>query len=187
MEVNDSMHGNEDAVDKEEKAELDCFFGSQRSYSDKQGGIQYISRAIPSVLKSNEVLVPDAKKRICGIFKSVPVYRRSDVHTSYYAKKWLYQGRIVKEQESKNPAKKVKARKKPTPKGFEALHSYGVGAQNDGSEEARQRDIAKGTGVEEENDGMQKLYAFWQTMPWSPIPVGPNDPIPTNEYNNVEL
>ena len=36
-------------------------------------------------------------------------------------------------------------------------------------------------------DGMENLYASWQTDPWSPSPVGPNDPIPVNEHNNIEL
>ena len=138
-------------------------------------------------LNSNEVFGPDAKDRICGIFKGAPIYRRSDVHTAVTAKKWMYRGRKVKDDELNKPIKRVKARKKPTPKGFQALRSYGVGAGNDGSEEARQRDIAKGSGQEGENDGMQNLYAIWQTLPWSPIPVGPNDAIPTNEYKNVEL
>jgi hypothetical protein len=80
----------------------------------------------------------------------------------------------------------VKPRRKATPKGFQALKSYGVGTANDGSEEARARDLlAASKPLEEAN--MEALYAIWQTVPWSPDPVGPNDKIPVNEYNNMEL
>jgi len=34
---------------------------------------------------------------------------------------------------------------------------------------------------------MEDLYAIWQTEAWSPPYVGPNDPIPVNEFRNVEL
>jgi len=184
--MNISLHVDA-AIDREEHFELCGSAAKEAIPTSKAAFNNHPVYAIPSVLKANEVFAPDAKTRICGIFKGVPVYRRSDVHTALAAKKWLYQGRKVKDDEMKKPAKRVKARKKPTPKGFQPLRSYGVGAGNDGSEEARQRDIAKGSGLEEENDGMQNLYGYWQTSPWSPIPVGANDPIPVNEYNNVEL
>jgi xeroderma pigmentosum group C-complementing protein len=181
-----SMHTDE-VVEREEKEELSTSAANEAIPTSKAAFNNHPVYAIQAVLNSNEVFAPDAKDRICGIFKGSPVYRRSDVHTAITAEKWLYEGRRVKDDELKKPIKRVKARKKPTPKGFQALQSYGVGATNDGSEEARQRDIAKGSGLEEENDGMQNLYAIWQTLPWSPIPVGPNDAIPTNDYNNVEL
>jgi hypothetical protein len=138
-------------------------------------------------LNVNEVLAPDAKSRICGLFKGAPVYRRSDVHTALVAKKWLYQGRKVKEDGMGTPVKRVKARTKAAPKGFQPLRSYGVGEGNDGSEEARQKEMQKATKPNENDDGMDNLYAHWQTVPWSPLPVGPNDPIPVNEYSNIEL
>lgn len=179
----DLLYGD-DAIDREEKAELHGAAANEAIPTSKAAFNNHPVYAIPSVLKANEVFVPCAKSRICGIFKGQPVYRRSDVHTALTEKKWLYQGRKVKDEELKNPAKKVKARKKPTPKGFQPLQSYGVGEGNDGSKEARKRDISK---VEAESDGMVSLYGQWQTLPWSPIPVGPDDPIPTNEYSNVEL
>lgn len=180
--VEDSLDPDE-AIERAEHAELST--ANEAIPTSKAAFNNHPVYAIPSVLKAHEVLAPDAKTRICGIFKGVPVYRRSDVHTGLAAKKWLYQGRKVKDEEMKKPAKKVKARKKPTPKGFKPLQSYGVGAGNDGSEEAQQRDIAKAS--LEDNDGMVNLYGFWQTLPWFPNPVGPNDPIPVNEFNNVEL
>ena len=36
-------------------------------------------------------------------------------------------------------------------------------------------------------DGKEDIFASWQTDPWSPAPVGPTDPIPVNEYKNIEL
>jgi xeroderma pigmentosum group C-complementing protein len=36
-------------------------------------------------------------------------------------------------------------------------------------------------------DGKLHLFASWQTDPWSPPVVEPNDPIPANEYGNIEL
>ena len=34
---------------------------------------------------------------------------------------------------------------------------------------------------------MDHLYAIWQTQLWTPDAVGPSDPIPVNQYNNIEL
>ena len=184
--MDDSIYADE-VIERGEKEELITSAANEAIPTSKAAFNNHPIYAIQAVLNANEVFAPDAKDRICGIFKGTPVYRRNDVHTAITAKKWLYEGRKVKDDELRKPVKRVKARKKPTPKGFQALHSYGVGTGNDGSEEARQRDIAKGSGREEENDGMQNLYAIWQTLPWSPIPVGPNDPIPTNEYKNIEL
>ena len=180
------LYSNE-VIEREEKEELHASANHEAIPTSKAAFNNHPIYAIASVLKTNEVFAPDAKTRICGIFKGTPVYRRSDVHTALTSKKWLYQGRKVRDEEIAKPVKRVKARKRPTSKGFRPLRSYGVGDGNDGSEEARQRDIAKGSELEEENDGVQNLYAHWQTMPWSPDPVGPNDPIPVNEYNNIEL
>jgi xeroderma pigmentosum group C-complementing protein len=152
---------------------------------------------IPSILNSQDVLHPDAKKHICGVFKGELVYRRSDVSKALKASKWLYQGRKVKDCEIGNPVKKVKTRKKPgtaaasssSKKNFQALSSYGI------SEEAQVNMISTindknnvdvdGIGVVD--DGMDNLYGKWQTVSWSPPYIGPNDIIPTNEYRNVEL
>ena len=138
---------------------------------------------IPSVLNSRDVLHPNARNRICGVFKGELVYRRSDVSKALRATKWLYRGRKVKVSELGNPAKQVKARKKAAAKGFQALSSYGV------SEEAQEVIISsmnlKKDGEGEDN-GMDNLYGEWQTERWSPPYVGPDDAIPTNDYRNVE-
>lgn len=131
---------------------------------------------IPSVLNSQEVLHPGARERICGVFKGELVYRRSDVSKASRATKWLYQGREVKECEIRNPVKQVKARKRNSTKGFTALSSYGT------SEIAQDNDKLSMNFEDEIN-----LYGIWQTDPWSPPYVGPNDEIPTNIYKNVEL
>jgi len=140
---------------------------------------------IKSVLGNAEVLDPDANKRVCGMFKGQMVYRRSDVSTAYPARKWPYLGRKVRESELGKPIKCVKARKKPASKNFKALKSYGVGVSNDGSEQRRLQEIQDAS--QPLDDGMDRLYARWQTDPWSPSPVTPTDPIPVNEHNNVEL
>lgn len=89
------------------------------------------------------------------------------------AKKWLYQGRKVKEIELDNPVKKVKARMKRTKK-FQVLDSY--------------VDQTLPTQYDEDNcNEMDNLYGIWQTQPWSPPHVRSTDPIPVNEYKNVEL
>lgn len=135
---------------------------------------------IPSVLKKQEVLAPDANKRLCGFFKGEKVLKRSDVSTALTAKKWLYEGRKVKDAELKNPAKTIKARRKPAKKGFQALTSYGT------TTETQEANLAA-TSATEEDDGMNKLYGIWQTKRWKPQYVGPNDPIPVNDHKNVEL
>jgi Rad4 beta-hairpin domain 3/Rad4 transglutaminase-like domain/Rad4 beta-hairpin domain 1/Rad4 beta-hairpin domain 2 len=140
---------------------------------------------IPSVLGKAEVLAPDANKRVCGVFKGQLIYKRSDVSTALTSKKWLYEGRKVKAAELRRPIKEVKARKKPASKSFKALKSYGVGSENDGSEQKRIRDVEAASSPL--SDGKQLLYAVWQTEPWCPSLVGPNDKIPINEYRNVEL
>ena len=111
------------------------------------------------------------------------MYRRSDVSTAKVAKKWLYEGRKVKDGEK--PIKRVKARKKTAPTGFQQLASYGVGKHNDGSEDFREKQIAVGSAPE--NDGMEDLFAVWQTEPWSPAFVGPGDRIPVNEYRKYRV
>lgn len=83
----------------------------------------------------------------------------------------------MKEKELNNPAKKTKARKKRLKKGFEVLDSY-----VDSNEEALPKSYA-----DDEEEMMDNLYAIWQTKPWRPHRVGPNDAIPVNEYNNIEL
>jgi xeroderma pigmentosum group C-complementing protein len=140
---------------------------------------------IPSELGKSEVLHPDASKRVVGVFKGQLVYRRSDVSTALTAKKWLYEGREVLETELAKPILRVKARKIPASTSFKALKSYGVGVSNEGSEDQRKRDIAVASKPLE--DGMEDLYAHWQTETWSPPWVGPTDDIPVNEYRNVEL
>lgn len=142
---------------------------------------------LASLLNTNEVLKPDANQRVCGVFKGEFVYRRSDVETALAATKWLYRGRKVKDCEWNKPIKRVKARQKAPPTSFKALKSYGVGQANDGSEETRGRIVDAASKPLPINDGMENLYASWQTEPWSPTPVGPDDPIPANEHNNIEL
>ncbi len=136
---------------------------------------------IPSVLTSRDVLHPDARKNICGVFKGELVYRRSDVSKALRATSWLYVGRKVKVSEVGNPVKQVKARKKAAAKGFQALSTYGV------SDEA-QREMMSSMNVKVKEDDveMDDLYGEWQTEKWSPPYVGPDEAIPTNDYRNVE-
>jgi hypothetical protein len=75
------------------------------------------------------------------------------------------------------PMKRAKVRKKAS-SGGEASRSYGVGTANDGTEERRAHE-REGDAAPE--DGMENLYAVWQTESWAPPPVGPGDEIPINE------
>lgn len=139
--------------------------------------------AIKSEMGKAEVLAPDAGKRVCGVFKGQLVYLRADVSTALTAKKWLYEGRKVDENQMKLPIMRRKARQKPMSNGsFKALRSYGVGASNDGDEK---RQIQQG--AEPLADGMEELYALWQTSSWSPPIVNLGDSIPVNEFKNIEL
>jgi xeroderma pigmentosum group C-complementing protein len=174
-----------DEVDNHETEELNESASSEAIPTSKAAFNRHPLYVIPSVLNSTEVLAPDASKRMCGVFKGELVYRRSDVSTSRAAKKWLYQGRKVLEHEMSKPIKRAKVRKKASGGGFQALQSYGVGTVNDGTEERRAHEIEKATQPLE--DGMENLYAVWQTERWEPSPVGPGDTIPVNEYKNIEL
>lgn len=136
--------------------------------------------ALKSQLKQQEVLSPEAKKHICGMFKGEIIYRRSDVTTALTAKKWLYKHRKVRETELSNPIKIIEARKKPVKRGFQAIASYGTSTQ-DQSETL----ILNTKSENEVNDNL--YYGIWQTDPWSPDYVGPDDTIPVNEFKNVEL
>jgi xeroderma pigmentosum group C-complementing protein len=172
-------------IDKHEREELKESANNEVIPTSKAAFQKHPMYVIPSVLGKAEVLSPDASKRICGVFKGELVYRRADVSTALPAKKWLYQGRKVLDEELNRPVKRVKARKKPASKNFQALRSYGVGDTNDGSEARRAQDIEEAS--KPLDDGTENLYGKFQTEPWSPSPVGPADPIPVNEHKNVDL
>jgi xeroderma pigmentosum group C-complementing protein len=174
-----------DEVDHHETEELNESASSEAIPTSKAAFNTHPLYVIPSVLNSTEALAPDASKRMCGVFKGELVYRRSDVSTLRAAKKWLYQGHKVLEHEMSKPVKRAKVRKKASTGGFQALQSYGVGTDNDGTEERRAHEMEKAAKPLE--DGMENLYATWQTEAWAPAPVGPGDTIPVNEYKNIEL
>ena len=168
-----------------EQHELKASVSSEAIPTSKTAFKNHPVYAIPSALKKAEVLVPDSKTRICGMFKGELVYKRCDVSPAYPAKKWLYEGRKVRESELSRPAKLTKTKKNQTSKTFKALATYGVGWSNDGTEEARNKEIERSL-VPDDEAGKERLYGKWQTDPWSPEHVGPNDDIPLNEYRNVE-
>jgi Rad4 beta-hairpin domain 3/Rad4 beta-hairpin domain 1 len=173
---------NLDPLDDHENDELVKAANNESIPTSKAGFKTHPIYVIPSELGKTEVLHPDAKQRVCGVFKGQLVYRRSDVSTMYTAKKWLYVGQKVRDSEIAKPIKTQTKRKKPPTKGFKALRSYGVGVTNDGDED-RQIEL----GSIPLDDDTDKLYGIWQTDPWSPAYVGPNDDIPTNEFKNIEL
>ena len=187
IEVGESSEDDDYDRYVDEHEELIESSGQETMPTSKAGFKNHPIYVLASQLGIAEVLSPDANAKFCGMFKGELVFRRCEVSTARDAKRWLYEGRKVKDNEMGKPIKRVKARKKPTPTGFQALHSYGVGHGNDGSEEARQKEIEKAESLENGEDGMKDLYAVWQTIPWSPAPVGPDDEIPINEYRNVEL
>ncbi|KAL7466385.1 LOW QUALITY PROTEIN: hypothetical protein ACHAXS_006690 [Conticribra weissflogii] len=173
----DEDHANE------ELQELNGAIRSEKIPTSKEAFKKSPLYVIPSVLNMQDVLHPDSRKRICGVFKGELVYRRSDVSKALRSKKWLYEGRKVMESELEKPVKKIKARKKNLTKGFKALDTYGI------SEDAQAemlRSLQKHECDDDDNE-MDSLYGIWQTVPWTPQYVGPNDPIPTNEHRNIEL
>jgi len=136
---------------------------------------------IPSALKRQEVLAPDSCKRTCGIFKGEMVYKRTDVYKAMEQKKWLYEGRKVRDAEISKPVKIVKARRKPVKKGFQMISSYGISKSD-------QADAINSSTVHRVEDNLTSLlYGIWQTAEWSPPPIEPDDSIPVNEHNNIEL
>lgn len=173
----------EDEIDAEEHYDLSVAASQEAMPTNKNGFAAHPVFALSSQLGVREMLAPDAKTRICGMFKGEVVYRRSDVSKVKVARKWLYEGRKVKDGEV--PIKRVKMRKKTIPSGFRQLATYGVGAHNDGGEVFREKQIAAGSAPD--SDGMEDVFAIWQTEPWSPAFVGPDDKIPVNEYRNIEL
>eukprot|EP00804_Cyclotella_cryptica_P013586 CCRYP_012947-RA/>CCRYP_012947-RA protein AED:0.02 eAED:0.02 QI:271/1/1/1/1/1/3/1134/1019 len=175
--------GDESNGDDVEHAETEEFTDTIKKEpipTSKAAFKQHPQYVIPSVLNSQDVLHPDARKHICGVFKGELIYRRKDVSKALKAKQWLYRGRKVKENELNNPVKKVKVRKRRASAGFQALASY-VSGPNEESLPTKYND------EDDEGVDMDNLYGVWQTKPWSPPPVGPNDELPVNEYKNIEL
>ena len=181
----DGFDGEIANIDHEEESQLNESAQQEPLPTSKATFKKHPLYVIRSVLNSTEVLTPDAKNNVCGMFKGELVYKRTVVETALSAKRWRYEGRRVKDTEVKTPILKVKARKPPTPKGFQALKSYGVGASNDGSEQSRLQQIEAASAPP--GDGKESLYGSWQTDPWGPPHVGPGDSIPVNEHNNIEL
>lgn len=174
-----------DETDHAEQVELLESASSEAIPTNKQAFKTHPVYAIASQLNSRQVLHPGSKNRVCGVFKGELVFRRSDVSTALTAKKWLYKGRQVKSTEIGKPVKRVSARRS-APKRFKALKSYGVGEANDGTEQARQRDMDAASAPLDEHN-MDELYGIWQTKAWSPPRVASDEAIPINEYNNVEV
>ncbi len=183
--TNTSQNANSMDIELEEESQLKESAKREPLPTSKAAFKKHPMYVIRSVLNSTEVLRPEAKSRVCGMFKGELVFRRQDVETALSAKRWLYEGRKVKDAELKHPILKTKARKAPGGKGFKALKSYGMGVSNDGSEASRQQQIEEAS--EPLNHGLELLYGSWQTNKWGPPPVGPGDPIPINEHNNIEL
>mmetsp|Transcript_6881 Transcript_6881/g.7863 ORF Transcript_6881/g.7863 Transcript_6881/m.7863 type:complete len:1072 (-) Transcript_6881:1276-4491(-) len=184
--IEDENENNHDTFDLERDEESQLAARKEPLPTSKAAFKKHPMYVIRSGLNSTEVLKPDSKKRVCGMFKGELVFQRSDVETALSEKRWFYEGRKVRESELDKPILKVKARKKPTSDQFKALKTYGVGDINDGSTESRAKqiqDASKSIG----EDGRKHLYGSWQSDPWGPTPVSPNDPIPVNEYNNIEL
>jgi len=177
-EDNASYHEDSDSTDEDE---LIASIENESIPTSKSAFKNHPLFVIPSALKHQEVLSPASKTRICGMFKGEMVYKRADVSKALVAKKWLYEGHRVRDEELIKPAKIVKARKKPIQRGFQAIASYGA-TTSDQADTINASNIGR-----EEDDGNNRLYGVWQTDKWSPPPIEPNDAIPVNEFNNVEL
>ena len=179
--------GDDDAdVDRAERDELLASTTREAIPTNKAAFRTHPLYVVPSALRRNEALAPTARLRVCGVFKGELVYRRDDVGVASTARRWPYRGGRVREDEIGRPAKTVKARKKPSPVGFQALATYGAAVDAD-QVSGRGGFGAVGFEEEEENDGMDKLYGPWQTDAWSPPRVAPDDPILKNRHGNIEL
>ena len=181
-----SKHDREEGIDEE----LELAARKEPLPTSKAAFKKHPMYVLRSVLNSTAVLKPDAKKRVCGMFKGELVFQRSDVETALSEKRWLYEGRKVHASELNKPILKVKARKKPSSTAahqFQALATYGVGTTNDGSAKSRAKQIEEASKPDGGGDGKTKLYGSWQTAKWSPPRVSPNDPIPVNCHKNIEL
>ena len=116
-----NAYDSDEHEDREAKELTGGIEKKEKIPTSKKGFKESPFYVIPSVLNSQDVLHPDARKRICGVFKGEMVYKRSDVSKALRADKWLYQGRKVKKSEMDKPVKKIKARKKSVAKGFNKL------------------------------------------------------------------
>lgn len=160
---------------------------------------------LKSLLLQSEAMNPSHLTAPQGMFKGEVVYLRSHVERVLTAKKWLFEGRKVRQGERDKPAKKREKRSMPKPSdqpaatkgGFVELDNYGVGRGNDGSERARQSDIKKGEKEAEQiksgtaGGGAQEvvledLFGMWQTDKWKPERILEGGVIPHNGFGNLE-
>ena len=195
---NDSGHGcsmdmyNNDDDEEVLEAEEDLSFSIEAENepmpTSKSGFANHPLYILKSQLGKTHVLSPTAS--VCGLFAGESVYLRRDVTSAMEPRAWLYRCRKVKQAEENHPVIRLPPRRKAaSKKGFQPLATYGVGVGNDGSDQQRFSEIARASLKEDCDKESQDrlLYAKWQTVPWAPTPVGPEDPIPLNEYKNVEL
>ena len=134
--------------------------------------------ALRSQLNQNEVLSPHANNNICGMFKGEFVFRRRDVSIARTAKKWLYEGRKVIDDQLGKPVKKTKKKISSKNGKFKVLETYGIMKQD--------QTFSINDGKQDEDDGMDHRYGKWQTTSWTPPYILPTDSLPINEYKNIE-
>jgi hypothetical protein len=200
----ENVDGDEDDTE-DENEELQDSIVNETIPTSKAAFKNHPIYVLASQLKEHEVLTPDAKRHVCGLFKGELVYRRAGARSEAWPeRKWLYKGRQVRLAELRRPAKLTKARRKAQPEGFQALKSYGTSSDNQDQNNttnmakkshhhkspedlAREKMLRELDTGDDEMIGKIRLYGKWQTVPWSPKPVGPNDPIPMNDYRNIEL
>ncbi|KAL7580146.1 hypothetical protein ACA910_012902 [Epithemia clementina (nom. ined.)] len=205
LENRDSPHSNGRQATPSPTADIDAFDDME---DEEEGDIEFSNKAdnepmptsksgfanhpayvLKSQLGKTHVISPSAK--VCGLFAGESVYLRRDVSTAIEPHAWLYRRRKVKSCELDRPVIRLPPKKKPAAKNriFQPLATYGVGVGNDGSDAQRAKEVAAASLKEDDyyNNRDRLLYAKWQTEPWSPPPVGRDDPIPLNEYKNVEL
>lgn len=125
--------------------------------------------ALPSAFFSRERLRPGAAA--VATFKGEAVYRRSDVDTLRTARQWKRERRAVRADELARPAST-------------AAPPAAGGDDDDAALEAAMNaacDAAEGVA------DPRALFAYDQTEPWAPEPVGADGSIPVNDYGNVEI
>ncbi|GMH85676.1 hypothetical protein TrVE_jg6367 [Triparma verrucosa] len=207
--------GEEGKVDDMEKEELEAKAFNEKPPKSKEGFRNHPKFALKSQFKAHEVLKPNATKK-SGMFSGEFIFKREDVSVARSAKKWLYEGRKVKESELDKPVKKVKkkvrpnttktvsvttttatatpttTKKVPTNQKFTALKSYNLDIEGTASSASEQRRLAELDASTTSSHGhlsssLLDLYGHWQTEPYVLPYINADEPIPKNEYGNIEL
>lgn len=125
--------------------------------------------ALESQLKQNEIIYPKDDSSTCGFFRNklskksqqrdqtvIPIFKRSHVYGLRSAKAWYLRGRVLKVG-----VQPLKIKKKQT-------------------------SLKQPTSDDDDDEGMTRLYAEFQTKLYIPPPIV-NGMVPKNAYGNIDI